>query len=246
MPLVHSRSTRDLNKIAEDPAGIGPHLLSSERLDYHRIKPLNMRSAEVALGTHTMVFLYCGQFRYPETAVGFVFSDNLERTRGDVCRAAPFDTGALHKVADWPSSATETAIDFLDRHYLPVPAYREHLAERLHYLFPIPYDYLHPMSGPLPGDPIGLTPKPGESLDERAWTFEVQAPDQVPLDHHHLAAVVPVKRANRNKRVRSMLANLEAKSVKMDWFSSRSKAQDFGKLQRKYLAYLGGKGILPP
>lgn len=241
LPLAHAMPSAAFVEVTKDTRRLGWKLMSPAKLAHHGIKPLRPESAEVALGTQNSVFLYCGQVRYPETQVGFLFATSLEPDRGDSSEASPFDSGALHKKATWPG-ASEPATEFLARHSMPVPAYREHLMCRLHFLFAQPEDYVSPSNVPIRPDPIGLKPRPPvTTADPRLWTFEVRVPDEVSLGTPHLAAVFYSARLASEPAVRNFLAAQDA--VHVEEFTAGHDG-DFATLQRRCLEYLRKQGIL--
>jgi hypothetical protein len=228
--------------VAADEKGMGWKLLSPAKLDELRIKALRPESAEAALGTAGFVFLYCGQFRYPETQVGFLFATTLEVDRSAVCEASPFDSGALHRKATWPDAA-ESAIAFLGRHTLPVPDYRGYLADRLQFLFKKPEDYVEQNETARP-DPIGLVPKPpATTRDPRLWTFEIRVGKEVSLSAPHLAVVFYARRLRRERSVRNFLAAL-GDQIGVEVVVMED-AGDFAALQRRCLDFLRKEGIIP-
>jgi hypothetical protein len=243
LPLAHSMSEAAFRGVAEDKLKVGWQLLSPARLDRLHIKRLRPDSAEAVLGTADFVFLYCGQFRYPNTTVGFLFSKSLEEERSADCEASPFDSGALTGHALWPD-ACESAVDFLARHTVPVPAYRGYLARRIQLLFAKPADYLDPGAEPIRPDPIGLRPSPPVTKrDARLWTSEVRVRDHVTLSPPHLEAVFYTRRDKRWKAVRAFLAARQG-AAQLDSIRPEDEG-DFNALQRKSIEYLKTKGILP-
>lgn len=242
MPLTHARTSAQFVRIVTDEKGIGPKILSPAKVTEYFGKPVRPDSAEAALNTHEFVFLYCGQFRYPKTQVGFLFATTFEEERRDTSIASPFDTGALHKHRTWPD-ASETAKAFLARHSLPVPEYRDYLASRLHYLFTSPEDYVTRSNPPIRPDPIGLRPKPpATDADPRLWTFEVRTRDEVSLARPHLLAVFYVARLESEPSVVDFLTAQGGEVHVEPIFADDDDA--FAGLQRCCLDYLRGQGIL--
>ena len=209
-PLVHTTTTGAFRSISANPA---PCLLSPKELAAFRSEPLKMDMVEVLQGTEGFVFLYCGQFRYPNTQYGFVFSTEIENAPIGRLRVSPFDTGALGGVMLWPTHRTESERAFLARHYLPSPDYRDYLAIRLSCLFKHPLHYFHPEGRPFQQDPIGLTARPGQSPDARAWTFELQVPEKIRLAPPHLSAVICADTADGDSAVEEFLTRLRNEKV---------------------------------
>jgi hypothetical protein len=236
LPLTHARTSEQFVKIAADEKRIGQKLLSPAKVAEHFGIAVRSESAEIALNTHEFVFLYCGQFRYPTTQVGLLFSTKLEEEFQDVSEASPFDSGALHKHTIW-GNPKESAQDFLGRHSLPVPGYREFLAQRLHYLFTAPGDYLASNKPLARSDPIGLRPKPPlTTSDSRLWTFEVRLHDEVNLRWPHLEAIFYSSRLERYPDVEAFLAD-QNESVHLEPILSDEEDLLFA-LQNRCLAYL--------
>lgn len=242
LPLTHARTSAQFVSIVTDEKRLGPKIFSPAKVAEHFGIPVRPESAEAALGTHEFVFLYCGQFRYPKTQVGFLFATTFEGDRHDTSEASPFDTGALHKHRTWPD-ASESAKAFLTRHSLPVPEYRTHLAYRLHYLFADPGHYAAQTDLRIRPDPIGLRPKPpATDADPRLWTFEVRARDEVSLARPHLLAVFYVARLQLEPNVVSFLA-AQGSAVHVEQiFGDDDDA--FAGLQSRCLDYLRKEGIM--
>ncbi len=242
LPLSHAMPSSTFVDVAADKKGIGWKLLSPARLDELGIKDLHADSAEAVLQTAEFVFLFCGQFRYPETQAGFLFATTLETERSADCEASPFDSGALQRKVSWPD-ASESAISFLNRHTLPVPEYRQHLANRLQYLFEKPQHYAEKNETFRP-DPIGLVHKPpATKRDPRLWTFEIRARNEVPLSAPHLAVVFYPRRLRGQPSVRNFLATL-ANEVAVEQVVMEDDG-DFAALQRGCLDFLRSSGIIP-
>ena len=225
-----------------DEKGIGPKLLSPLKVAEFFGIPVRPESAEVALGTQEFVFLYCGQFRYPQTQAGFLFATTLEEGHPATSEASPFDSGALHKYVAW-TDPSESAKAFLARHSLPVPEYREYLAYRLEHLFADPEDYLERSNLPIRPDPIGLRPKPPAiGTDPRLWTFEVRVRDEVTLAAPQLVAVFYLARLQTDPNIVKFLA-AQADGVHVEqMFDDDDDA--FGGLQNRCLDYLRAHGIV--
>ena len=187
-PLTHARTSDQFVRVVAGGTGV-PKIFSPAKVAALFSKPVRPESAEAALGTHEFVFLYCGQFRYPHTQVGFLFATTLEDERAASSEASPFDSGALHKHVTLPNPSVP-ATTFLARHTLPVPQYRDLLAYRTHYLFTDPRDYVTQSSPPVRPDPIGLQARsPTTGTDPRLWTFEVRVRDELSVSLPHLIAV---------------------------------------------------------
>lgn len=241
LPLTCAMTSATFGEVAADKKQVGWKLLCPSRLDQLGIRRLRPESAESVLGTAKFVFLYCGQFRYPETQVGFLFATRLEADPKAVCEASPFDSGALHRKVTWPEAA-DSAIAFLARHTLPAPAYRDYLADRLHFLFRKPEDYVK-RKETFRADPLGLvTIPPRNPPDPRSWTFELRVADEVNLSAPHLAVVFYPRRLRREAPVRNFLAGLgdqvEVQQVVM------ADDGDFAALQRHCLDFLRKKRII--
>jgi hypothetical protein len=242
LPLSHAIPSAAFVNLTTDAKAIGYKLLSPAMLDEHGIKSLRPESAEVALGTEKFVFLYCGQFRYPETQVGFLFATTLETEQGGANEASPFDSGALHNKAVWPD-LSESAVAFLARHTLPVPAYRKYLGCRLHWLFAEPEHYLAPNATPVRTDPIGLRPKDSSAVpDPRLWTFEVRVRDEVNLCEPHLEAVFYPGRLVGQRAVREFLA-AHGDGIHLEEFTPEDEG-DFATLQSRCLEFLRARGMI--
>ncbi|MBI4626773.1 MAG: hypothetical protein HY736_26575 [Verrucomicrobia bacterium] len=229
-------------EVTSDKRGIGWKLISPAKLDEHAIKALRPESAEAALGTAEFVFLYCGQFRYPETQVGFLFATVLEKDRSDDCEASPFDSGALHRKSTWPDTS-ETAIAFLARHTLPVPGYREYLAHLLHFQFASPADYVAQNKQPMRPDSIGLRPKsPAVENDPRLWSFEIRVRNEVILSAPHLKVLFYPRRLRREKTTLDFLVAMEG-HVELEQVVMEDDG-DFATLQSRCIDYLRANGIV--
>jgi len=243
LPLTHARTSAQFVRIATDEKGLGHKIFSPAKVAEHIGKPVRAESAEAMLGTLKFVFLYCGQFRYPKTQVGFLFATTLENDCRDTSEASPFDSGALHKHVTWPDP-TEPAQSFLARHSLPVPGHRELLAPRLRYLFADPEDYVTQSNPPIRPDPIGLQPKiPALLPDPRLWTFEVRVRDEVSLVRPHLLAVFYVARLQLEPSVVSFLSSQGGEVHVEQIFSDDDDA--FAGLQSRCLDYLRRRAIIP-
>lgn len=243
LPLTHARTSAQFVRIVTDEKGIGPKVFSPARVAHYFGQPVRPDSAEAVLGTDEFVFLYCGQFRYPGTQVGFLFSTSFEDERGAACESSPFDSGGLHNHMAWPDPA-ESAQAFLARHSLPVPGYRNLLANRALYLFAAPEHYLSHSAPPIRPDPIGLAPKPPTAVsDPRFWTFEIRARDEAALARPHLAAAFYVARLQSEPSVIDFLAALDD-SVHVEQILA-DEDDAFGALQSRCLVYLRSRGIIP-
>lgn len=242
LPLTHARSSAQFVKITEDKGGVGVRVLSPAKIAFYFGIPIRPDSAESALGTCDFVFLYCGQFRYPETQVGFLFAPTFENAFGPSCEASPFDSGSLHKHAAWPD-VKETATAFLARHSLQVPEYRTCLACRLHYLFDEPKNYLGQSESPVRSDPIGLVPRPPATIaDPRLWTFEVRVQDEIDLSSPHLKAVFYSARLESEPSVVAFLSRQPPEVYLEQLFVDDDGA--FHSLQSACLDYLQRQGII--
>jgi hypothetical protein len=243
LPLTHARTSEQFVRITDDAKGLGYKIFSPAKVAEHFGRSVRTESAEAVLGTEQFVFLYCGQFRYPQTQVGFLFSTHFEGECRGTSEASPFDSGALHKHASWPDSR-ESARAFLSRHSLPVPEYRDLLAPRLHLLFDAPQDYVTRSSPPVRSDPIGLRPKmPSAVPDPRLWTFEIRVRDEMSLSKPHLLAVFYVARLESHPSVIQFLAAQDANLHVEPIFSDDDDA--FSALQNRCLDYLREQGMIP-
>lgn len=245
-PLFHSTTSGAITAIATDKDG--PKLLSPENLlNMGKIEALG--EAEIAMETTGSVFLYCGQFRYPNTQVGLIFDPSLEQA-DPATVATPFDSGSLYKKVAWPTEATETPetkVDFLARHNLLAPGYRDYLALRITWLFGgKPELYVAPKAKPLREDPIGLEARPpADDGDARQWTFEIRVPDEVSISKPHLVALRDHKGGAHTLRepVIFLYNALEAAGVDVGYFE-RLDDGDFAALQRAGLEYLEKQGMV--
>lgn len=243
LPLTHGVTTEVFFSIAEDRFSAGTNLLSARRFSQISGETPRTDNAEAALNTQDAVFLFCGQFRYPKGQAGFLFQRALEDHRSADTVATPFDSGGLHLHFSGPDLA-ESPQAFLARHTLPVPAYRPHLAERLHFLFAEPQHYVTRAQPPIRPDPVGLRPKyPGIPIGPRQWTFEVRIRDQVPLAAPHLAAVFYSPRMQGNRFVRRFLAGLRQQQIDVKPVQPIADG-DFAALQRQCVDYLRERAIL--
>ncbi len=118
--------------------------------------------------------------------VGLLFRCEIEQDRSGEAVAAPFDSGAVFKYLR-PSDAEREQIDFVRRHELPVPGYRELLEQYLIAFFADPADYVRGI------DPQPVWPITVEGGDARRWTFEVRFRERLSVNHQLLAAFVPRK-----------------------------------------------------
>jgi len=242
LPLTHARTSSQFVNITTDVKRVGNRIFSPKKVAELFGIPVRPSSAEASLNTQQFVFLYCGQFRYPETQVGFLFGKTLEDENSDASEASPFDSGALHKYATWPD-ARESGAAFLARHSLQVPEYRDYLAFRLDYLFFRPTDYLAPGEIPIRPDPIGLRPNPPAILsDPRLWTFEVRVLDEVQLAPPHLLAIFYSSRLLSAPSVVEFLA-AQSKSIHIEELFAVDD-ESFVSLQLCCLNYLRDRGII--
>ncbi len=242
LPLAHALPSAAFVEVTTDSRGLGWKLLSPAQLAHHGIKTLRSESAEVALGTQDFVFLHCGQVRYPETNVAFLFQTGIEAAHRTTVEASPFDSGALHRKVARPDAA-EPARAFLARHSLPVPEYRGYLSWRLRLLFARPGDYVAPNGAPIRPDPIGLQPTPpATSTDPRLWTFEIRMRDKVDLTGPHLMAVFYAARLAGHRAVRAFLSAQNG-AVHLEEFQPEDEG-DFATLQRRCLDLLVARRIV--
>ena len=242
LPLTHALTSDAFVEIAADRKKLGWKLLSPENLILLDIMQRRLQSTEAFMGTEGFVFLFCGQFRYPETQVGFLFATGLEQEYAGASEASPFDSGALREHAVWPDPS-ESARDFLARHTLPVPEYREYLAHRLHYLFAKPSDYLGQDTAPIRSDPLGLAPKQADAAaDPRLWTFEIRIKDEVILSKPYLVGIFYAARLERHPGARKFLSALDGDVHQEPIFEDDADA--FGALQIRCLDFLRERGIV--
>ena len=117
------------------------------------------------MGTVDCVFTFASPFRYPETSCGFVFDLKIEQDHGADAVATPFDSGGVVKHLR-PSEPLADQVDFLRKHELPVPDYRDYLEACLGVLFASPWDYVENV-GPDVEGPIEIEENP---RTPRSWT----------------------------------------------------------------------------
>ncbi|MBI5369424.1 MAG: hypothetical protein HZA54_20490 [Planctomycetes bacterium] len=157
-------------------------------------RPSDDISDEAVLGTQDCVFLFCGPPRYANPFL-LVFKPEVEmEIRAEEPVASPFDSGGL-RTKMRPMDTDAQRREFLERHELPVPEYREFLASTLATLFDSPWNYLDG----IPPDPLG--PLDLTDGDARRWTFEVRFRTQLALDLHLSAVLVPVNFATAQAKV---------------------------------------------
>lgn len=179
LPLTHATSIGKL-----------PTVLRSGALRSQQEINQRVGEAEDALDTRDDVFLYAGAFTYPGTECGFLFLRSVETDPPDYGVSTPFDSGALASKIPPPAPYAD-GVTFVRDHELPVPDYRDLLADVIARFLPSADAYLHQASQfacgncgtPLP-HPFGLV-----GGDRRAATFELRLPKQVPLVPPHLRAV---------------------------------------------------------
>jgi hypothetical protein len=227
--LSHSTPSESFSNICRSR-----QLLSPVALAASRATSLRADCAEAKLGTADSVFLYAAPFRYPATACGFLFDPAIEGDNSLAGVAAPFDSGALMGKVRRLDQA-EPAMNFLERHELPIPAHREYLALQMEALFDSPLDYLGVAEPRRPG-PIGLS-----GGDCRRWTHEVRLPGQVALAGRRLQAVFASRAlVETDPDVRRFIESCRRSGV--DWVSfGAARAGDFEGLRRACVSYIRRK-----
>jgi hypothetical protein len=132
---------------------------------------------------------------------------------------------------------SETPVEFLLRHELPIPQHRTYLALWMDITFAQPEDYANGQSPRLTG-PLGLT-----GGDERRWTHEVRIPDRVPVRGGHLQAVfAPVARVAVDRGIRALFQWCTRAGVDTVTIDTPA-GDDFAELQRQCRAYMRRKKL---
>ena len=249
LPLCHSLTSDNMVSLAKAEHGHGWKLFSAAKLSTFTGVPLEEDRDEIVLGTADRVFLFCGQFRYPieVSACGLLFAPEMETHPDCKSEATPFDTGGLVKFRTGPDPA-EPVKEFIARHSLPVPDYRELLARRLEFLFDPLEEYCAPQGRRSRPDPIGLVPRPGKQSpippesEPREWTVEVRVQDEVPLQPPGLAALYVSRAAYENEAVERLRAALRPAVQVAE--PRPEDPGDFEALQRKCLAWTTARRTL--
>jgi hypothetical protein len=222
IPLSHGTSGVNFAKIAEKRV-----LLSPERLP-----GWSQTCTEGKLGTGDGVFLFAGPFSYPKSECGFLFHYTLEDAEKAMGVATPFDSGGLCSVFTRASSS-ESVVDFLRRHEMPIPGHRTLLRASLESLFSDPWDYVHG-ADPLHPGPIGLV-----GGDRRRWTHEVRIHDQLGFDCFLEAVFVAAGRAN-DRRVEGFLEHCDNLDVYWERIDAPH-GNEFSALKKHCVDYLRKK-----
>ncbi|MDP3000887.1 MAG: hypothetical protein Q8N47_25615 [Bryobacterales bacterium] len=227
--LAHSTASDDFSKICA--AG---RLLSATQLALRGGKASKPGSVKVLLGTADSVFFYVAPFRYPNTGCGLLFARSLEEHRMDDGVATPFDSGGLVHVLVRPNPA-EPVRDFLSRHELPIPDYREYLRISLATLFDKPVDYIEG-SQPRWSGPIGLM-----GGDRRRWTHEVRIPREVWIRTGDLQAVfAPISRVASDPEIGRLFEWCKSEGRDRISFNT-ARGDDFEALRRECVKYIYSK-----
>lgn len=240
LPLSHGLPTGTMKTLVDDPKGIGRKLLSPQQLSDLGIKPLDTEGAEACLGTKQFVFLYCGNFRYPKTQIGMLFSSESESIKSPSSEATPFDSGGLHRHFEWPDPR-ESASQFLSRHCLPVPSYRDYMSMHVAYRFEDAIDYLQPDGRPIRACPFGIRSKDGGD-GPRIWMFEVRVADELEIGAHSLEALFYSTRIMGYPNFMKLLSEIDQK-VHHEELKPQNEG-DFRALQRQCIDYLKRKGMV--
>lgn len=241
LPLSHGLPSNTMKTLVDDPKGIGRKLLSTQMLSDLGLKPLDPDGTEASLGTKQFVFLYCGNFRYPKTQIGMLFSCQSETTKSLSSEATPFDSGGLHRHFEWPDQK-ESASQFLSRHCLPVPLYRDYMSMHLAYRFNTPADYLQSDGKPIRPCPFGIRSKDGTD-DPRIWMFEVRVPGELEINSDSLEALFYSTRIMGYPNFMKLLSEIDGK-VHHEELKPENEG-DFRALQRQCIDYLKRKGMIP-
>jgi len=228
MPLAHATGTDTFAKICQFGA-----LLSLTRLD--GVKPLDWsrHPVETQLETRDCVFLFAGPFRYPSTSCGFLFRPELAEARTAEGSASPFDSGGL--VDHHRPPGGEGPLDFLRRHEMPIPQYRQFHLLVLDLLFDDPWHYVDGVN-PIRQGPVRLAP--AES-DARRWTFEIRLKEELPIRPHLQAVFIP-KFANAYDSVENTLSWCRVSGVDIIEYPGLRGSDEFNfeLMKRKCQAYI--------
>lgn len=223
--LAHSTSAKNFSTICASNK-----LLSPQGLQAAGLKHLEPDAAEVVLGTANCVFFFAGNFSFPATGCGLLFSQRLEAQHTEDGAASGFDSGGLVHVFTRPDPA-ESVAAFFARHEWPLPEHRDYLRSSLAFLFADPLDYLRGQPPRWPG-PIGLS-----GGDQRAWTHEVRLPAQTFVRTGYLQAVfAPLSRAATTP-VRLLRRWCRQQGVDFITFPT-PRANDFARLRRECVDYI--------
>ncbi len=181
MPLAHATGADTFAKICQSGT-----ILSLTRLA--AIVPLDWSDhpIETQLETQDCVFLFAGPFRYPDTSCGFLFRPELAEARTGDGAASPFDSGGLANHHRPPGG--EAPLDFMRRHEMPIPQYRQYHLLVLDLLFDDPWHYVDCVN-PVHQGPVQLAPA---DSDARQWAFEIRLRDELPIRPHLQAVFSPV------------------------------------------------------
>ena len=222
IPLSHGTSGVNFAKITEARALVCPAQLPG----------WSPACTEGRLGTGDGVCLFAAPFGYPKSECGFLFHytlDDAERTTGI---ATPFDSGGLRNIFVRPSSS-ESAVEFLRRHEVPIPEHRTLLRATLEWLFADPWDYVCGVDPRHPG-PMGL-----EGGDRRRWTHEVRIHGRVEIGWYLEAVFVAASRAN-DGRVQDFLEHCDNLGVYWEKFDTPH-GNEFTILKKRSIEYLRTK-----
>ena len=175
------------------------------------------RSTESILGTANDVFTYAGPCRYRKprwpSGVGLIFRWHTEEDRSDEAVATPFDSGAVFDRLR-PNDPEREQIDFVRRHELPVPGYRQLLQQYLSAFFADPIDYIQG-TDPEPVWPISIA-----GGDARRWTFEVHFRERLSVNHQLAAVFVPKKIAGKSPRTMAQIGRWRSMGVDVRAYDS--------------------------
>jgi hypothetical protein len=178
MPLCHVTSSQGFQSISHDR-----RILSKRRLTSIPREPLPKQDFDCILGTDDDVFTFAGPARYPGRAA-FLWIHPIETASSEEKTATPFDTGAVKDFLR-PTDCESEQVAFVRSHEMPVPGYRSYLEHYLRVCFLSPWDYVSG-TGPKVDGPIRV-----EGGDERRWTFEVRFRQELFIEEHLAAVVVP-------------------------------------------------------
>ena len=202
---------------------------------------------ESKLGTENDVFTSAGTFRYRPGAaeepgdlasgIGLIFGPDEEtavETR--LCIATPFDSGGVFAFLR-PRDSEEEQVNFVRNHELPVPGYRNLLAQYMAHCFDEFGDYFS-TTGPNKTWPIDV-----ESGDARRWTFEVRFSLHLSFRNHLQAVFLPsgsVGDDDEHDTLDKQCEEWEAQGAEIRYYAARRTGELFDSLEVAGTDYICG------
>lgn len=222
MPLGHSQSSRGFRGATADG-----RLLSRRSL---LVEPDGDAHGSPLPPFHTddCVFTFAGPFRRPRPC-GLLFRANTESRFTGMAIASPFDSGGLVRHLAPRQTSTDQE-EFLREHEMPVPDYREYLAETLSLLFESPWHYVSGRGPDLPG-PIKV-----RRTDARSWTFEVRFQQELLLEENLMAVFLP-RAVALSRWALPLVTAWENEGIHVDPYVSTG-GDDWTQLQRLVARYI--------